>query len=223
MRPSKTSAMFPRNFPLTPTTRRPVLWRIPSPWECNRSWHLTGAATGRIRNWRSWDASPSRQRRTGFEASRGRKVAGSATRCGWRRRGGARPGLPGPEVAAAPAAGARVVRTEMATHLYRPRPAEANPVQKSMERSGATTFFRYTHWYTQYLCGLNYTQIRYAINDIMAERVGFEPTVQLPVLRFSRPALSSAQPSLREGTGNGSLTSRPTRQERGCAGKCPAP
>ena len=32
----------------------------------------------------------------------------------------------------------------------------------------------------------------------MAERVGFEPTVQLPVLRFSRPALSSTQPSLRE-------------------------
>ena len=29
-----------------------------------------------------------------------------------------------------------------------------------------------------------------------AERVGFEPTVRLPVLRFSRPALSSTQPSL---------------------------
>ena len=28
--------------------------------------------------------------------------------------------------------------------------------------------------------------------------MGFEPTVQLPVLRFSRPALSSTQPSLRE-------------------------
>ena len=33
--------------------------------------------------------------------------------------------------------------------------------------------------------------------DKVAERVGFEPTVQLPVLRFSRPALSSTQPSLR--------------------------
>src|SRR4051812_30781513 len=31
----------------------------------------------------------------------------------------------------------------------------------------------------------------------MAERVGFEPTVQLPGLRFSRPVLSTAQPSLR--------------------------
>jgi hypothetical protein len=31
----------------------------------------------------------------------------------------------------------------------------------------------------------------------MAERVGFEPTVRFPALRFSRPALSAAQPSLR--------------------------
>ena len=31
---------------------------------------------------------------------------------------------------------------------------------------------------------------------VLAERVGFEPTVQSPVLRFSRPALSSTQPSL---------------------------
>ena len=37
----------------------------------------------------------------------------------------------------------------------------------------------------------------------VAERVGFEPTVQLPVLRFSRPVLSSTQPSLREWEGEG--------------------
>ena len=30
----------------------------------------------------------------------------------------------------------------------------------------------------------------------VAERVGFEPTMKLPPYRFSRPALSSAQPSL---------------------------
>ena len=125
-------------------------------------------------------------------------MAGSATRCEWRRRGGARPCRSGPEVAAVPAAGVRVARPGIATHLYRPRPAEAIPVQRGMGRSGATTFFRYINWYTQYLFGLNYTKIRYAINDILAERVGFEPTVQLPVLRFSRPALSSTQPSLRE-------------------------
>ena len=33
---------------------------------------------------------------------------------------------------------------------------------------------------------------------IMAERVGFEPTNELPHCRFSRPVLSTAQPSLRE-------------------------
>ena len=32
----------------------------------------------------------------------------------------------------------------------------------------------------------------------VAERVGFEPTVKLPLQRFSRPSPSSTQPSLRE-------------------------
>ena len=32
----------------------------------------------------------------------------------------------------------------------------------------------------------------------MAERLGFEPRKELPLCRFSRPVLSTAQPSLRE-------------------------
>ena len=32
----------------------------------------------------------------------------------------------------------------------------------------------------------------------MAERLGFEPRKELPLCRFSRPMLSTAQPSLRE-------------------------
>ena len=44
-------------------------------------------------------------------------------------------------------------------------------------------------------------------SSVVAERVGFEPTVQLPVLRFSRPALSSTQPSLREWNQGGVLPS----------------
>ena len=45
-------------------------------------------------------------------------------------------------------------------------------------------------------------------NIVVAERVGFEPTIQLPVYRFSRPALSSTQPSLREA---GAASSRAIR------------
>ena len=33
---------------------------------------------------------------------------------------------------------------------------------------------------------------------MMAERLGFEPRKELPLCRFSRPVLSTAQPSLRE-------------------------
>ena len=33
---------------------------------------------------------------------------------------------------------------------------------------------------------------------IMAERLGFEPRKELPLCRFSRPVLSTAQPSLRK-------------------------
>ncbi len=36
------------------------------------------------------------------------------------------------------------------------------------------------------------------INNFMAERLGFEPRKELPLCRFSRPVLSTAQPSLRE-------------------------
>ena len=32
----------------------------------------------------------------------------------------------------------------------------------------------------------------------VAERLGFEPRKELPLCRFSRPVLSTAQPSLRE-------------------------
>ena len=32
----------------------------------------------------------------------------------------------------------------------------------------------------------------------MAERLGFEPRMELPPCRFSRPVLSTAQPSLRK-------------------------
>ncbi len=32
---------------------------------------------------------------------------------------------------------------------------------------------------------------------MMAERLGFEPRKELPLCRFSRPVLSTAQPSLR--------------------------
>ena len=32
----------------------------------------------------------------------------------------------------------------------------------------------------------------------MAERLGFEPRKELPLCRFSRPVLSTTQPSLRE-------------------------
>ena len=32
---------------------------------------------------------------------------------------------------------------------------------------------------------------------VMAERLGFEPRKELPLCRFSRPVLSTAQPSLR--------------------------
>ena len=39
--------------------------------------------------------------------------------------------------------------------------------------------------------------VRAFFMPILAERVGFEPTIRLPLYRFSRPALSSAQPSLR--------------------------
>ena len=64
---------------------------------------------------------------------------------------------------------------------------------------------------------------------LVAERVGFEPTVQLPVLRFSRPALSSTQPSLREwnrgGAGAG-LVFRPVANRnlaaKGCGIACKA-
>ena len=49
----------------------------------------------------------------------------------------------------------------------------------------------------------------------LAERVGFEPTVQLPVLRFSRPVLSSTQPSLREWN-QGCAGSRCTGYDRTC-------
>ena len=35
------------------------------------------------------------------------------------------------------------------------------------------------------------------INKFMAERLGFEPRKELPLCRFSRPVLSTAQPSLR--------------------------
>ena len=34
----------------------------------------------------------------------------------------------------------------------------------------------------------------------MAERLGFEPRKELPLCRFSRPVLSTAQPSLRVGS-----------------------
>ena len=33
---------------------------------------------------------------------------------------------------------------------------------------------------------------------MMAERLGFEPRKELPLCRFSRPVLSTAQPSLHE-------------------------
>ncbi len=33
---------------------------------------------------------------------------------------------------------------------------------------------------------------------MMAERLGFEPRKELPLCRFSRPVLSTTQPSLRE-------------------------
>ncbi len=33
---------------------------------------------------------------------------------------------------------------------------------------------------------------------IVAERLGFEPRKELPLCRFSRPVLSTAQPSLRK-------------------------
>ena len=60
----------------------------------------------------------------------------------------------------------------------------------------------------------------------VAERVGFEPTVQLPVLRFSRPALSSTQPSLREwsrgGAGAG-LVFRPVADRNLAAKGCGIP
>ena len=36
------------------------------------------------------------------------------------------------------------------------------------------------------------------ITKMMAERLGFEPRKELPLCRFSRPVLSTAQPSLRE-------------------------
>ena len=35
------------------------------------------------------------------------------------------------------------------------------------------------------------------MNKIMAERLGFEPRKELPLCRFSRPVLSTTQPSLR--------------------------
>ena len=36
------------------------------------------------------------------------------------------------------------------------------------------------------------------IEILMAERLGFEPRKELPLCRFSRPVLSTAQPSLLE-------------------------
>ena len=33
-------------------------------------------------------------------------------------------------------------------------------------------------------------------NEVVAERLGFEPRKELPLCRFSRPVLSTAQPSL---------------------------
>ena len=41
----------------------------------------------------------------------------------------------------------------------------------------------------------------------MAERLGFEPRKELPLCRFSRPVLSTAQPSLREQVNTGLIES----------------
>jgi hypothetical protein len=38
---------------------------------------------------------------------------------------------------------------------------------------------------------------RFQIIDVLAERVGFEPTVRLPVQRFSRPSHSTSLAPLR--------------------------
>ena len=43
----------------------------------------------------------------------------------------------------------------------------------------------------------NYTNLIF-MKKMMAERLGFEPRKELPLCRFSRPVLSTAQPSLRE-------------------------
>jgi hypothetical protein len=43
-----------------------------------------------------------------------------------------------------------------------------------------------------------YPGIRMMANGALAERVGFEPTVRLPVRRISSAVLSTTQPPLRE-------------------------
>ena len=42
---------------------------------------------------------------------------------------------------------------------------------------------------------------------MMAERLGFEPRKELPLCRFSRPVLSTTQPSLREQVNTGLIES----------------
>ena len=44
----------------------------------------------------------------------------------------------------------------------------------------------------------NYLKHMCIKSKVMAERLGFEPRKELPLCRFSRPVLSTAQPSLRE-------------------------
>src|SRR5262249_55387550 len=46
--------------------------------------------------------------------------------------------------------------------------------------------------------------------DQMAERVGFEPTIRLPVCRISSAVLSTAQPPLREAHLSEMAVARPT-------------
>ena len=56
----------------------------------------------------------------------------------------------------------------------------------------------------------------------MAERLGFEPRKELPLCRFSRPVLSTAQPSLLE-QGFISINSKFNKKQRyyfNCNDKC---
>src|SRR4051794_22451115 len=48
----------------------------------------------------------------------------------------------------------------------------------------------------EYRCMKKRNEIKYSV---MAERVGFEPTVRLPVRRISSAVLSTTQPPLRRG------------------------